>query len=90
MTGEGPAKKEGLKDVFRMNHEMGRIAREFPALAPRLREMQLEVNSMTIQIKRDEWEGARVAFAGSAPVCRRSGKPRRHPRRARPTALRRN
>jgi len=63
MTGDGPAKKEGLKDVFRMNHEMGRIAREFPALAPRLREMQLEVNSMTIQIKRDEWEGARAAFA---------------------------
>jgi hypothetical protein len=61
-SGDGPAKNEALKDVFRINHEMGRMARDFPAIAPGLREMQLEVNSMTIQIKSHEWEGARAAF----------------------------
>jgi hypothetical protein len=71
MTGDGPAKKEVLKDVFRINHEMGRIAREFPTLAPGLREMQLEVNSMTIQIKREEVEGAMAAFARVSSCLRK-------------------
>ncbi len=61
-AGDGPAKAEILRDVFRMNHEMGRMARGFPALAPSLREMQLEVNSMTVHIKREERGSARVAL----------------------------
>jgi hypothetical protein len=41
-----------LKDVFRVNHEIGKIAREFPFMEPALRDMQLEVNFVTIQAKR--------------------------------------
>jgi hypothetical protein len=45
-------KQAVLKDVFRVNHEIGRIAREFPYMGPALRDTQLEVNFVTIQAKR--------------------------------------
>jgi len=61
-SGEGSAKKEVLRDIFRLNHEIGRLAREFPTIAQALREMQLDVNSVTIEIKRDDREQARTAF----------------------------
>ena len=49
IAGNKSAKQEMLRDIFRMNHEIGRIAREFPSIAPALREMQLEVNFVTIR-----------------------------------------
>ncbi len=56
------AKQETLRGIFRMNHEIGRIAREFPSITPALREMQLDVNFVTIRVKRDEPEEARAGF----------------------------
>jgi len=62
MGGNKLAKQEMLRGIFRINHEIGRIAREFPSIAPALREMQLEVNFVTIRVKRDEPEEARAGF----------------------------
>lgn len=59
---DGSPKQAALKDVFRLNHEIGRMARESPSLAPALREMQLEINYVTIHIKRNELDAARDGF----------------------------
>ena len=57
-----------LREVFGLNQEIGRMARESPELAPPLRDMQLEVNAFTVQIKRNELGEAREALmrVGSA------------------------
>ncbi|MDA4113145.1 MAG: hypothetical protein OK474_03775 [Thaumarchaeota archaeon] len=55
-------KQAVLKDVFRVNHEIGRIAREFPSMGPVLRDMQLEVNFVTIQTKRGGLGQAREGY----------------------------
>ena len=60
---DGSGKQEALKDVFRVNHEIGRISRSFTHLAPALREVQLQVNFTTIQIKRNRPEAALEGFA---------------------------
>jgi hypothetical protein len=55
-------KQAVLKDVFRVNHEIGRIAREFSSMEPALRDMQLEVNFVTIQVKRGGLDQAREGY----------------------------
>jgi hypothetical protein len=54
----GQSKQAALGEVFRLNNEIGRMAREHPWLAPALKEMQLEVNLLTIQLKRDQPDAA--------------------------------
>lgn len=56
------AKREVLRGIFRIDDEIGRAARGFPPLEPALREMQLEVNSMTMAIKRNRLDAASEAF----------------------------
>jgi hypothetical protein len=60
--GRGSPKQDVLKEVFRLNHAMGRMARESPSLGPALRDIQLEVNFMTIHIKRNELDLAKERF----------------------------
>ena len=55
-------KQAVLKDVFRVNHEIGRIAREFSSVELALRDMQLEVNFVTIQVKRGGLDQAREGY----------------------------
>jgi hypothetical protein len=51
-----------LRDVFMVNNEIGRIARQFSSMEPALRDMQLEVNFVTIQIKRGGLDQAREGY----------------------------
>jgi len=62
-AGDETQKHAVLRDVFRVNHEMGRIAREFPSMGPALRDLQMEVNFVTIQVKRAGFDQAREGFA---------------------------
>jgi hypothetical protein len=55
-------KQAVLKDVFRVNNEIGRIAREFPSIESALRDMQVEVNFVTIQAKRGGLDQAREGY----------------------------
>jgi hypothetical protein len=59
MIRDGSTKQATLKEIFGINNEIGRMAREFPSMGPALREMQLEVNFVTIQVKRSELNLAR-------------------------------
>jgi hypothetical protein len=61
-AGDATQKHAVLRDVFRVNHEMGRIAREFPSMGPALRDLQTEVNFVTIQVKRGGFDEAREGF----------------------------
>ncbi len=64
-TDETESSRRGtLLEVFRLNQLMGRMARDFSPLAPALKEMQLEVNAMTVRIKRGEWETALAGLKG--------------------------
>jgi hypothetical protein len=57
-TGLVGAEKDGqdnqmtLQAIFRTNNELGRVAREDPSLRPALVELQLRLNSVTVELKR--------------------------------------
>ncbi|MGA2664287.1 MAG: hypothetical protein ABSF83_05020 [Nitrososphaerales archaeon] len=81
--GGASAKREALGGVFWIDDEIGRAARGCPPLEPALRAMQLEVNSMTIAIKRDRLDAAREAF-GRVESCLE--RVREEERRLRPSS----
>jgi hypothetical protein len=56
---EGTGKQDALKGIFRVNREIGRLSMEFGRMRPVLRELQLEVNLVTIDIKRGRTEAAK-------------------------------
>ena len=57
-------RKRALKEVFKLNNEIGKLMHEFPSLADSLREMQLSVKLVTIAIKRGEGDRVAAALAG--------------------------
>jgi hypothetical protein len=70
--GEGGAgRQDVLKDVFRLNREIGRMASDFPRMRPVLREMQLEVNLTTMEVKRGRSQAAKQAAARVATSLER-------------------
>ena len=85
LSDDGSGRQDALKDVFRINQEIGRIARSLDWMAPALRDMQLEVNLTTIQIKNGRSGSAREAFAkvsssfAKVMATQASGRPGREP-----------
>jgi hypothetical protein len=61
-AGDATQKHAVLRDIFRVNHETGRIARKYPDMGPALRDLQTEVNFVTIQVKRGGFDEAREGF----------------------------
>ena len=57
-SGEGTWRREALAEVYSLNQIIGRMARESPGLSTVLREMQLDVNAVTVQAKHGERESA--------------------------------
>jgi hypothetical protein len=61
-AGDATQKHAVLRNIFRVNHETGRIARESPSMGPALRDLQMEVNFVTIQVKGGGFDQAREGF----------------------------
>ena len=59
---DGSGKQTALEDIFRVNQEIGRLARAFRQMTPALRELQLKVNATTVLVKGNRPAEALQAF----------------------------
>lgn len=71
---DGAGRQEALKDVFRVNREIGRLAMDFGWMRPVLREVQLEVNLVTVDVKRGRTEEARERVAKVSSSLERAAR----------------
>jgi len=51
MGGDEALKDRSFQDIFALNNEIGRLARERPTTMPKMRELQTYVNMITVGIK---------------------------------------
>ena len=51
MGGDEGSKDQAFQDIFALNNEIGRLARERPEMMPRMKELQAYVNMITVGIK---------------------------------------
>jgi len=51
MVGGDDDKDRSFQDIFALNNEIGRLARQKPETMPKMREMQIYVNMITVGIK---------------------------------------
>ena len=49
--GDESSKDRSLEDIFALNNEIGRLAREQPKTMPKMKELQAYVNMITVGIK---------------------------------------
>jgi hypothetical protein len=51
MGGDEASRDQSFQDIFALNNEIGRLARERPSTMPKMRELQGYVNMITVGIK---------------------------------------
>jgi hypothetical protein len=51
MEGDEASKERSFQDIFALNNEIGRMAREVPKTMPKMKEMQAYVNMITVGLK---------------------------------------
>jgi hypothetical protein len=49
--GDESSKEQSFQDIFALNNEIGRMARERPKTMPKMKELQAYVNMITVGIK---------------------------------------
>jgi hypothetical protein len=49
--GDPDSRDKSFQDIFALNNEIGRLARERPATMPKMKELQAYVNMITVGIK---------------------------------------
>ena len=61
--GDEGAKDRSFQDIFALNNEIGRLARERPRTMPKMKELQGFVNAITVGMKYDKMEDLREALS---------------------------
>jgi len=51
LGGDEASKDQSFQDIFALNNEIGRLARERPVTMPKMKELQAYVNMITVGIK---------------------------------------
>jgi len=51
LEGDEASKDQSFQDIFALNNEIGRLARERPDTMPKMKELQAYVNMITVGIK---------------------------------------
>lgn len=51
LEGDEASKEQSFQDIFALNNEIGRLARERPGTMPKMKELQAYVNMITVGIK---------------------------------------
>jgi hypothetical protein len=51
VEGDEASKERSFQDIFALNNEIGRMAREVPKTMPKMKEMQAYVNMITVGLK---------------------------------------
>jgi len=52
--GDKEWRDQSFQDIFALNNEIGRMARELPKTMPRMKELQAFVNLITVGLKHDK------------------------------------
>jgi hypothetical protein len=52
--GDKASRDQSFEDIFALNNEIGRMARELPKTMPRMKELQAFVNLITVGLKHDK------------------------------------
>jgi hypothetical protein len=77
MKGDEAFKEQSFQDIFALNNEIGRLAREVPETMPRMRELQACVNMITVGLKHAKEEGVREGLSlteGSIEAFKRESR----------------
>lgn len=62
----GATEIDVFQNIFRLNSELGKLARADPSLRPLLIEIQSRINTVTIEVKGSNAQGAAEAFREAA------------------------
>jgi hypothetical protein len=54
MEGDEASKEQSFQDIFALNNEIGKLGRERPDIMPKMKEIQLFVNMVTVGLKYDK------------------------------------
>ena len=63
MEGDEASKERSFQDIFALNNEIGRLARELPGTMPRMKELQAFVNMITVGLKYGKEDGLREGLS---------------------------
>ncbi len=63
IEGDESAREQSFQDIFALNNEIGRLGRERPETMPKMKEMQLFVNMITVGLKYDRVGDVREGLA---------------------------
>lgn len=63
IEGDGPSKEQSFQDIFALNNEIGRLGRERPETMPKMKELQLFINMITVGLKYDKVADVREGLA---------------------------
>jgi hypothetical protein len=64
-AGDEASKDQSFQDIFALNNEIGRTARELPETMPRMRELQAYVNMITVGLKYGKEDGLREGLSAT-------------------------
>src|SRR5580700_1067700 len=63
LGGDESSKEQSFQDIFALNNEIGRLARERPATMPKMKELQAYVNMITVGLKYGKAESLREGLS---------------------------
>lgn len=70
MRGDEMARDRSFEEIFSLNNEIGRMAREEPASMRKMRELQLCVNAITVAMKYDKKDDLREGLSTTEGALR--------------------
>jgi hypothetical protein len=63
IEGDESSKEQCFQDIFALNNEIGRLGREHPETMPKMKEIQLFVNMVTVGLKYDKPQDVKEGLA---------------------------
>ena len=63
MDGDRASGDQSFQDIFALNNEIGRMARELPKTMPRMKELQAYVNMITVGLKHGKMDELREGLS---------------------------
>jgi hypothetical protein len=63
ISGDEVAKDQSFQDIFALNNEIGRLAREHPKFMQKMKELQAYVNAITVGMKYDKMDDLREGLS---------------------------
>ncbi len=68
--GDEALKDQSFQEIFALNNEIGRLAREVPSTMQKMKELQGCVNTITVALKYDKEDGLREGLSNTEEAIR--------------------